>query len=212
MALVTTTVTPEQRITPFTGISEEIRERSGIARAEVVYSGYGLWPDPGSGNNRSISFNFDLDTAYGYVLMDANAAFIINDSYVSMEAVGVTEIETATGPGASQLESQWYQWESAASRQGTDPTVAIGTIPAWNYNSLYPITGGNAIMPFTMKTKPTALLYPFPGVSTISVTSMFGEQDEDLGAYAYRFYMRFLQYDVVQGYNYVVNSPIITRA
>lgn len=211
MGLVTTTVTPEQRLTPFTGISEVQREQSGIARAETVYSAYGLWPDPGSGNNRSISFNFDLDTAYGYVLMDANAVFIINDSYVSMEAVGVTEINTQTGPGGSQYESQWYQWENSASRQHGTPSTAIGDIPASNYNTLFPITGGNGIMAFTMRTKPTGLLYPFPGVSAISLATMFGEQDEDLGAYAYRFYMRFLQYDVVQGYNYVVNSPIMTR-
>jgi hypothetical protein len=41
MALVTTTVTPEIRITPFTGVSEGVRERSGIARAEVAYTSYG---------------------------------------------------------------------------------------------------------------------------------------------------------------------------
>ena len=211
MALITTTVTPEVRITPFTGISETLRERSGIARAEVVYSAYGLWPDAGSGNMRSISFNFDLDLSYGYVLMDANTAFIASGAYVSMDAAGVMEIETATGPGGSQLESQWYQYESTASRQDETGNTAIGSVAAHNYNTLYPITGNNGIMAFTMRTKPTALLYPFPGVSAISCASMFGEQDEDLPAVAYRFYCRFLQYDVTQGYNYVVNSPVMTR-
>ena len=211
MALITTTVTPEKRITPFTGISETQRERSGIARAEVVHSAYGTWADAGDGNMRSISFNFDLDTSYGYVLMDANAAFIKSGSYVAMDAVGVTEINTQTGPGASAYESQWYQWENVASRQDGTGTTAIGTVSANNYNTLYPITGTNGIMVFNMKTKPTGLLYPFPGVSAISLATMFAEQDESLPSYAYRFYLRFLQYDVVQGYNYVVQSPDLTR-
>ena len=212
MALVTTTVTPEVRITPFTGISEVQREKSGIARAEVVYSAYGIWPATGAGDQRSISFLWTLDPDYGHVLMDSNAAFIKYNAYIDMEATGVMEISTSLGPGATQNESQWYQYQNLASRQDGTGSTAIGSIAADNYNSMFPVTGGNSIMAFSMLHKPTALLYPFAGVDSIGCVAMWGEQETEEIAIAYRFYTRFLQYDIVQGYNYVVNSPIMTRA
>jgi hypothetical protein len=211
MALVTTTVSPEIRITPFTGLSETVRERSGIARAEVVYSAYGTWPATGVGDNRSISFSFSLDKDYGYVLMDASCAFLKYQSNNLMEAVGAMEISTDLGPGASQKESQWYPWKNIASRQDTAGTTAVGDIQASKWNSQNKITGDNTVMIFNLETKPTALLYPFPGVNTIDLVSMFSEGAEQEILQAYRFYMRFLQYDITQGYNYVVNSPFLTR-
>lgn len=211
MALVTTTVTPEIRVTPFTGVSETLRERSGIARAEVVYSAYGLWPATGALDNRSISFSWSLDPDYGYVMMDSNAAFIKNVDYLDMEATGVMEISTDLGPGSSQKESQWYQYENLPSRQDGGGNNAIGSIVADNYNTLYAITGENGIMVFTMVNKPSALLYPFPGVDSIGCVAMFGESATQETVIAYRFYTRFLQYDITQGYNYVVNSPVMTR-
>ncbi len=211
MALVVTTVTPELRLTPFTGVSETVRERSGIARAEAVYSSVGTWPATGTGDNRCISFNFSLDPDYGYVLMDANACFIRNASENRMEATGALEITTDTGPGASQVESQWYSYVSHASRQNSTGNSDVGTIDANDWNSLSRVTGDNSLMLFELATKPTALLYPFPGITSIDLTALFAEQEEINILMAYRFYMRFLQYDIVQGYNYVVNSPIMTR-
>ena len=211
MALVTTTVTPELRLTPFTGISEVQRERSGIARAEVVYSAYGLWPATGAGDNRSISFTFTLDPDYGYTMMDANSAFIAYQSTLKMSATGAMEVITDTGPGASQSESQWYPYVSYADRSNDTGTTATGSVQIRDWNAQYPITGDNGIMIFNLVQKPTALLYPFPGINSISVTSMFSEQADQEIVFAYRFYMRFLQYDITQGYNYVVNSPSLTR-
>jgi hypothetical protein len=212
MALVTTTVSPEVRITPFTGLSETIRERSGIARAEVVYSARGNWPASGAGDNRSISFAFSLDPDYGYILMDANAAFIKSASSNRMEATGALEITTDLGPGADDIESQWYPFVNNPSRQDSSSgTTPIGDIGADEYNTLARITGNSTAMLFNLDPKPTALLYPWPGVSTIDVTAMFAEQPVQETIQAYRFYMRFLQYDIAQGYNYVVNSPLMTR-
>ncbi len=211
MALVTTTVTPELRLTPFTGISEVQRERSGIARAEAVYSSYGLWPATGAGDNRSISFSWTLDPDYGYVLMESSAVFIKNLAHNKMEAVGCMEISTDLGPGASQKESQWYPYVNQAARQDYTATTAIGSLPADTYNSQFPVTGTNSLMVFNLVPKPTALLYPFPGVNNIDIVSMFSEEPVQEVVMAYRFYARFLQYDIVQGYNYVVNSPALMR-
>jgi hypothetical protein len=209
MSLVTTTVTPEPRITPFTGLSETLRERSGIARAEVVYSSIGIWPATGTGDNRSISFILALDSDYGYTLMDSNSAFIASGAYLDMDATGVMEINTELRTG--DQESQWYQYQNYPSRQDEGAPTAVGSITANQWNTMYPITGNNGIIAFNMDIKPTALLYPFPGVDGITCTSMWGESRTNEGAIAYRFYTRFLQYDITQGYNYVINSPRLTR-
>ncbi len=211
MALVVTTVTPEIRITPFTGLSETVRERSGIARAEVVYSAYGTWDATGSGDNRALSFNVSLDPDYGFVMMDANAGFIQADDNNKQEALGMMEITTDLGPGSTQKESQYYPYVNHAARQDGTGTTAVGSITANHWNTQFPVTGSNSVMIYNLDPKPTALLYPFPGVSSIDVTSIFSEDPEQEIAKAYRFYMRFLQYDIVQGYNYVVNSPFLTR-
>jgi hypothetical protein len=211
MALVTTTVSPTVTDNPFTGLSETVRERSGIARSEVIYSAYGTWPASGSGNQRSISFLWSLDKDYGYVLMESSVAFILNNDYLDMEATGVMEISSSLGPGASDVASQWYPYINHASRQNATGNTAIGSIPADNYNSLYPITGGNGIMVFNLSPKPTSLLYPYSQRNTIDVVSMFAEDVNDKPILAYRFFCRFLKYDITQGYNYVVNSPIMTR-
>ena len=211
MTVVVTTVTPELRLTPFTGVSETIRERSGIARAEAVYSAYGTWDASGAGDNRALSFNFTLDPDYGYVLMDANAAFIQYNEYNKQEAVGMMEITTDLGPGAAQKESQYYPYVNHPARQNSTGDTAIGSVQALHYNSQFPVTGTNSVMIYNLDPKPTALLYPFPGVSSIDISSIFSEDPVQEIAKAYRFYARFLQYDIVQGYNYVVQSPALMR-
>jgi hypothetical protein len=211
MALVLTTVTPDLRLTPFTGLSETDRERSGIARAEAVYSSYGLWPATGVGDSRAISFNVELNPDYGYVLMEASAAFIVYAAHNKQEAVGMMEITTDLGPGASQKESQYYPFVNVPARQDAVGSNAVGSILADNYNSQYPVSGSNSIMIYNLNPKPSALLYPFPGVSTIDIASIFSESATEEVVKAYRFYLRFLQYDITQGYNYVVQSPSLTR-
>jgi len=211
MALVTTTVTPTVTDVPFTGLSETLRERSGIARSEVIYSAYGNWPATGGSDNRSISFLFSLDNDYGYVLMESSAAFIVNLNYPKMEATGVMEITSSLGPGASDTASQWYPYTNHGSRQDSTGSTAIGSVSAASYNSQYPITGSNAIMLFNLDPKPNGLLYPYSQRDTIDVTAMFSEDAVGEPIMAYRYFCRFLKYDITQGYNYVVNSPRLTR-
>ena len=211
MALVTTTVSPTVTDIPFTGISEMARERSGIARAEVIYSAYGTWPATAAGDNRSISYSFSLDNDYGFVLMESSVAFIQSGQYPKMEATGVMEVTSSLGPGASDIASQWYPYVNHPARQGYPGDTAIGSITANTWNSLYPITGSNGIMVFCLDPKPNGVLYPYSQRNTIDVVAMFGEEATEEPSLAYRFFCRFLKYDVVQGYNYVVNSPSLTR-
>ena len=210
MAVVSTLVTPELRLTPFTGVSEVQREKSGIARAEAVYTSRGSWPATGVGDNRSISFIWDLDPAYGYVLMDCSCIFLLTATNL-MNATGFMEIGTDLGPGATQKEAQYYQLISYPARQDGTGSTAVGTIGAQHFNSMYPLVTATGGMAFNMVDRPTALLFPFPGVNSIEISTVFGEQPTNQILQSYRFYARFLQYDIVQGYNYVVNSPIMTR-
>ncbi len=211
MALVTTTVSPTVTDIPFTGLSETQRERSGIARSEAIYSAYGTWPLTGAGDQRSISFSFSLDNDYGYVLMESSAAFIVNATYIKMEATGVMEVTSSLGPGGSDIASQWYPYINHSGKQDDAGSTAVGSLAADAYNSFYPITGSNSIMVFNLAPRPTGLLYPYSQRNTIDVVAMFGEEKVQLPAYAYRFFCRFLKYDITQGYNYVVNSPFLTR-
>jgi hypothetical protein len=209
MAVVTTTVNPVPRVTPFTGISEVEREKSGIARAEVIYSAFGLWAAPGSGNSRGLIFSWDLDPDYGHVLMDCSALVLLSTGEsVTMEASAWMEIYQTL---PTDSERQYYQLVSHPSRQQPAGTTPIGDIPAYTYNTLYPSGTDVGSMAFTMETKPTALLYPFPGKSSISCSTVFGESYLNGYQYAYRYYARFLQYDVAQGYNYVIQSPSLIR-
>ncbi len=211
MALVTTTVTPTETLNPFTGINEVSREKSGIARAEVIYSAYGNWAATAAGDNRSISFSYSLDNAYGYVLMESSCAFIVFNSYLKMEATGVMEVTSSLGPGASDVASQWYPYTSPGGKQDGTGSTAVGSIPAYADNTIFPITGQNGIMVFNLDPKPNGLLYPYSQRNTIDLVSMFGEEALEEPQYAYRFFARFLQYDITQAYNYPLNSPVMTR-
>jgi hypothetical protein len=209
MALVTTSVTPTVRITPFTGLSQTARERSGIARAEETHSSYGIWPATGTGDNRGLIFSWDLNPDYGYVLMDCTCAFLRDAGSITMEATGFMEIGTDLGPGASDKERQHYQLVSHPSRQDSANTATDSS--GANYNSMQPAGTDVGAMIFNMPIKPSGLLFPFPGVTSIEIATVFGELPTNKVAVAYRFFCRFLQYDITQGYNYVISSPRLTR-
>jgi len=143
--------------------------------------------------------------------MDCSCAFISDGANNSMEAVGFMEIGTNLGPGGTQKERQYYQLVNYPGRQDSTGTTAVGSMSAHLWNTMRPAGTDVGVMVFNMIDKPTALLYPFPGVSSIEIATVFGEEREDQASMGYRFYARFLQYDVTQGYNYVVNSPALTR-
>jgi len=121
------------------------------------------------------------------------------------------EIGTDTGTGSAQKERQYYQLISYPSRSDGSAAGAISLIPYNRYNTQYPSVTATGAMTFNMVDKPTGLLYPFPGVTNIEIATVFTEDAVEEPAAAYRFYARFLQYDITQGYNYVVNSPTLTR-
>jgi hypothetical protein len=143
--------------------------------------------------------------------MESSAAFIVYGAYLKMEATGVMEVTSSLGPGGSDVASQWYPYISVAGKQNDQGDTAVGSVTANANNTMYPVTGSNGIMVFNLDPKPNGMLYPYSQRNTIDVVSMFGEEAAQEPAYAYRFFCRFLKYDITQGYNYVVNSPRLTR-
>lgn len=211
MATILTSVTPTQRYTPFTGLDEQSRAASGIARAEDVRRASGTWASAGAGNNRVILFSHALDPDYGYIVMDCFAKFYRGDA-LYMDATANFQIQTT--PGHADNEIIETSMISDSGKQDQFGTTAIGSIQAGEYNSFRPIdAAGTASITYRLaEPKPSMLIFPFAKTSyppSINVT--FGEQIAAIGAYNYYFYLRLLQYDISQGYNYVIQTPQLTR-
>ena len=212
MATILTSATSTQRYTPFTGLSELERAQSGIARAEDVRGASGSWAAPGAGNNRAISFTHALDPDYGYIVMDCFAKFYISGGELAMESVGEFQIQTTPGhPDNEIIETQMI---SNAGRQDSGGNTAIGNIAANRYNTFRPTDAAESgSVTFRLaEPKPSMLIFPFAETGyPPSVTVNFGEQLSGGNAYNYYFYLRLLQYDISQGYNYVIQTPQLTR-
>ena len=218
MALITTTGSFIRQYNAFTGLSALERSQSGIARAEVVY--YNVnddWAAPGSGNNRLYQTGLiNLPKDFGYVLTDARI-IVKQDAGadLGLEAVGQYQLYPGgvLGPQINGI------LETKPSRQNSARTTAIGSLPASNFNTTYPSSSGlDGVMVFELVNKPTALIYPFGAAAYTTAAnpaSQFNfsvsEEPVNLGAYTVSSYIRFLQYDIDQSYNYVLQSPQLTR-
>ena len=214
MALITTTASLIRQYNAFTGLSALERSQSGIARAEIVY--YNVndnWAAPGVRNNRVYETGqVSLPKDFGYVLTDAYVRVDASgDSTIATEMVGHLRIF----PGGI-LGPQINTYLSAeTSKQYSTPTQANGDIPAQNFNTNYPAFGNEGAIVYTLASKPTAMIYPFASqayTSTVNPASIWqwqiGEEEANNdSAYDVSCYFRFLQYDIDQSYNYVVQSP-----
>jgi hypothetical protein len=109
--------------------------------------------------------------------------------------------------------------EAAPSRQNATGTTPIGDMPAVNYNSMYPsIRGSRGSITYNLIEKPTSILYPFNAMAYTTAanpgTTFDGAIDDEItnGTECdVTVYIRFLQYDIDQSYNYVIQSPQLTR-
>lgn len=218
MALVTTTGSLLRQYNAFTGLSSSERSQSGIARAELVY--YNVnddWDTPGSSNNRLYQSGvIDLPKDFGYVLTDAYVTVKrANDTRLYANATGQFQIRVGGTFGPIIT----VPLVSSGDRQDNSGATAIGSVVADLYNSIYPsITGDDAEISYYLADKPTMLIYPFGSqayTTTTNPASQFnfaiGEQTTGGSDYKVTSYVRFLQYDIDQSYNYVLQSPQLTR-
>lgn len=218
MATIVTTGSVIRQYNPFTGLSATERAQSGIARAEVVYYNVNdTWDAAGAGNDRAYQTGLtDLPKDFGYVLTDCYLKVKRNASAnLILEAAGVMELY----PGGILGPQINLTLVSYPSRQNTLVSTAIGDIQAREYNSIFPShTGNDVTMLYELASKPAALLYPFgsnsytttPNPAT-SFNLSISEGSPNQAAVDVSLYLRFLQYDIDQSYNYVVQSPQLTR-
>lgn len=218
MALIQTTATLLRQYNAFTGLSAVQRSQSGIARAEIVY--YGVnddFPAAGTGNLRAYQTGpIDLPKDFGYVL---------TDGFVKVEATGGASIATEMVanlriyPGGTlgpQINTILHASPSAMTFTSTTP---IGDIAAASFNTNYPTFGATGSITYVLEHKPTAVIYPFQSNQYSSDPNpasqwefVIGEQAEGLTqAYRVTSFIRFLQYDIDQSYNYPIQSPQLTR-
>ena len=218
MGLQTTTGSLIRQYNAYTGLSALERSQSGIARAELVY--YNVnddWPAPGSGNNRVYQTgDISLPKDFGYVITDAFMQVTVNDTN-TLYAEAIAHLRIS--PGGVLGPQINTTLTSNASRQAPAGTTAIGDLPAFDYNANFPFSSGDAEITYILRDKPTALIYPFSAQSYTTApnpASIFNLQVGEAitgstSAYKVNTYIRFLQYDIDQSYNYVIQSPQLTR-
>ena len=218
MALVTTSASLIRQYNAFSGLSAIERSQSGIARAEVVYYATNDdWPASGAGNNKLYKAGpIDLPKDFGYVITDCFVAVErTSGASVNTEMVG----DFLIAPGGTLGPQIRAQIEATPSKQVATPSTTLGNVRADEYNTNIPsLTGDRGSIVYKMVDKPTAIIYPFGSNSYTSTpnpasqwTFTIGEQELGGDAHRVTTYVRFLQYDIDQSYNYVIQSPQLTR-
>ena len=218
MALVTTTGSLIRQYNAFTGLSATERAASGIARAEVVYYNVNdTWPASGVGNNRIYQTGqIDLPKDFGYVITDLYCLVYENNN-TSMRA-NANAVLTLF-PGGVLGPQININTPSSPDRQDANGNTAIGSIVANAYNSTAPLNSNDAGQIYELKNKPTAVLYPFgsqnyttdPNPASVFNWQIAEQYIGNTSDWTVSFYARFLQYDIDQSYNYVLQSPQLTR-
>lgn len=216
MALITTTGSVIRQYNSFTGLGAAERSQSGIARAEVVYYNVNdSWSGPGAGNNRIYQTgDISLPTDFGYVITDAYLQVVRTSDATYSEAVAHLRIS----PGGSLGPQINVTLPSYASRQNDAAGDAISAIAAYKYNGNYPFSSSDGEITYILRDKPTALIYPFASQTYTTAPNpastfnlQVGEAFSNGPDYSVNLYIRFLQYDIDQSYNYVIQSPQLTR-
>ncbi len=217
MALITTTGSLIRLYNAFTGLSATERSQSGIARAELVY--YNVnddWPATGAGDNRLYQTGqITLPKDFGYVLSDARIVVTSGGSSNNSEAVAQYQLY----PGGVLGPQINGTLNSNPGRMTIPGTTAIGSIAAAEYNTIYPSSvGADGQIVYELTNKPDAIIYPFGAQAYTSASnpgSVFNfsvsEHATNQAAYTVTVYIRFIQYDIDQSYNYVIQSPQLTR-
>ena len=216
MALVTTTGTLIRQYNAFTGLSAVERSQSGIARAEVVY--YNVndnWPSAGADFRMYQTGQIDLPKDFGYVITDAYVRVSAATGGIDTEAVGALRIFPG-GILGPQINVDLHAYPS---RQDSTGVTAIGSIQAATYNTNRPSFSDTGAINYVLTDKPTAIIYPFGAAAYTSDSNPasvweFAIGEQLAGAsqdYDVSCYFRFLQYDIDQSYNYVIQSPQLTR-
>ncbi len=210
MALVQTNFTPVEKYIPYTGLTQLERTQSGIARAEFQYFTVNEdWPASGSGDNRLLKTQITLPSGYGYVVTDCFANVTELGDFPKAEAFAELQLQPSGVLGPNVIS----QMPGYAGRQDSSGFTAIGSVAANSYNGTFPSWRGSyGSINYALRDKPTLLLYDYDdGTKNSLITWTLAEEATQEPQAQLQFFLRVLQFDVDQSYNYVLNSPQLTR-
>lgn len=208
MATIATTRTPVSRYQPYVGLPEIQRAQSGIARAEVIFKDVTAWAGAGAGNDSYIEFNITLDNNYAHVLTDMSCWMFRAATGFEAEATGRIRIK----PDASGDETIVHPLIAYAGRSDGSNTP-IGSMTPKEYNTQHPTDNGYEMVWTLVEPKPTYIIFPYeaPGKNSSIVDVVFSDPELNNLSKTVYFCCKFLQYDISQGYNWAINSPISVR-
>lgn len=210
MAIIQTDFTPVEKYIPYTGLTQLERTQSGIARAEFQYYAVNEdWPATSAGEQRLLKTQITLPSGYGYVITDCYANVTQSNDLPKAEAVAELQIQPSGTLGPNII----VQLPGYSGRQNSAGTTAIGSISANDFNANFPSwRGAYGSISYALREKPTILLYDFDdGTKNSLVSFTLAEQASQEAECQLQFFLRLIQYDVDQSYNYVLNSPQLTR-
>ena len=211
MATISTTLDPEAHTQPFTRPPDLATRGTTIARGELrYYVNSGAWGAPGAGNDKRLNIDMSLPKDFAYLCTDMSLQ--VRSASYYMSANQQADIEFNADPGVSGTAPD-YRTLKADNWTGSNAFAAVGA----DYNLQYANTikqsagtSGSSRKNYVPISLPTYLMFPFTDTryqSTVSI--QLDDIGVNTGAYSVFFFVRFVQYDISQVYNWAPNSPVI---
>ena len=198
MARVDRQLTPQVKAFPLKGLTTTLRENSGIPRAVVnVEVPLQSVVGPGTGNNLYIFGEADLPTGFAYAYLG-----------------------TTVSCGQSQVTPQNNTWNWPYCRVvGDNPEAPnlmlrvadseIVTSAAGHFN-VETLLENTRVFSDIGTNVSQQIIWALPAQNVVTSFHSYNATN-DTGTCRFSFAQRFLQYDIDQAYNYIVNNAIPTR-
>lgn len=197
MARIDRQITPLVKVFPLKGLTTTLRENSGIPRAVVnIEAPIQTVTGPGAGNNMYIYGTASLPTGYAYAYLGTT----ISCSQLTILLTNNTWhwpscLIDSNNPECPELELN------------VTDRVATGT--ADGHYDVFVLESNTRV--YTDESTPSKQIVW--STSKQSVTSKFGVLNKvnDTGDMKFHLAQRFLQYDISQTYDYIVNNAVPVR-
>lgn len=196
MALITTTVAPTPTLLPYTGLTQTVRERNNVGRAEVRFDVAGTTiPATGAGDQQRVFLSCALPRGYAYALLNATARIGGTDSD-SWDFNAEAVFQDGIGANATQEIHHNLQNGYRAVLGATEaPNARAG-----GFNFIYEIVE-----------RVPAVLWNKNNSDSVRYFADFVTGDTNTSACSFSCALNFIQYDIEQAYDYRINTPTFVR-
>lgn len=197
MSRIDRTITPIVKVFGLKGLTTTLRENSGIPRAVVIVEAPTQTViGPGAGNNMYIQGEANLPTGYAYAYLGTTVS-----------------CSQTTSIGAANT---WY-WPSCfidsnnpeVPQLTLDVTDRIGSNTTDGHYDVFVILANKRV--YTDTGLITKQIVWAQGKESVLTKFASYNPSNNTGDMQFHFAQRFLQYDIDQAYDYIVNNAIPTR-